>query len=175
MQTLRLIQGHYFSQEDEDESAKHKRTITRTNENLLRKISHGSCYLQECGQEGTAVSLLALCLKKHSHTHEASASGSRESYPSPVKLTEYPQLSYLITSPDLTALCNSATYVSSRGKKGEKANTVSPTHCRKRVLSCHSVSQSVELQPSQCSHPTTQHHGTATSHIQHYQQKTHMQ
>ena len=30
----------------------------------------------------------------------------------------------------------------------------------------------LELQPSQCSHPTTQHHKTATSHIQHYQQTT---
>ena len=30
----------------------------------------------------------------------------------------------------------------------------------------------LEQQPSQCSHPTTQHHSTATCHIQHYQQKT---
>jgi len=29
----------------------------------------------------------------------------------------------------------------------------------------------LELQPSQCSHPTTKHHSTATSHIQHYQLK----
>jgi hypothetical protein len=60
-------------------------------------------------------------------THEASVSSPRESPSSPVKLTEYPQLSYLITSQGLylTALCKSATYLSSRGKKGDKANSLS--------------------------------------------------
>jgi hypothetical protein len=82
---------------------------------------------RSAGRRGELLHSNVMLEKAFPHTRPA-LSSPRESPSSPVKLTDYPQLSYLITSPGLylTALCKSATYVSSRGKNEDKVNSIFP-------------------------------------------------